>query len=230
VPVYGNFSGFFQGTELLTRGVMSPTLLAIALHAFELHASPTGEPVAVRSARLRATALDVVHAVEEAAPLPGMSREETLRVLVATALVESSGLLPAIDRGVQRGDHGRSVCLMQINVGAGRVQSSDPVVASWRAGDLLADRRKCFTAGLDAARWSIGLCRSAGLRGGDQLAAYVSGRCTAGLPSARHRWHLASKLALASVREEPSVCGASRCEVLDASFDAGPLLRRPFPG
>ncbi len=216
--------------KLLTRGVMSPTLFAIALHAFELHAAPSAEPPATRSERLRATAADAVRAVEERAPLPGMSREQTLRVLVATALVESAGLLPAIDRGVTRGDHGRSVCLMQINVGAGRVQSADPVVSTWRAGDLLADRRKCFAAGLDAARWSVNLCRGAGLRGGDQLAAYVSGRCTAGLASARHRWHLASTLVLASVREDSPVGSAARCEVLDASLETAPLLHRPFPG
>jgi hypothetical protein len=95
---------------------------------------------------------------------------------------------------------------------------------------LLADRRKCFTAGLDAARWSVTLCRGAGLRDGDQLSAYVSGRCTVGLPSARHRWHLASRLALASVLDEAPASGAARCEVLDASLVTAPLLRRPFPG
>jgi hypothetical protein len=230
VRVYGNFSGFSQEKKLLTRGVMSPTLFAIALHAFELHAAPSAELPAVRAARLRATAVDAVRTVEGEAPLPGMSREQTLRVLVATALVESAGLQPAIDRGVKRGDHGRSVCLMQINVGAGRVQSAHPVVSSWRAGDLLADRRKCFAAGLDAARWSVNLCRGAGLQGGDQLSAYVSGRCTVGLSSARHRWHLASTLVLASVRDEVPAVGAARCEVLDAALDSGPLLHRPFPG
>ena len=217
---------------------MSPTLFAIALHAFELHAAPSTEGAAARTRRLRASAADVVSVVEANAPLPGMSREQTLRVIVATALVESSGLVPAIDRGQTRGDHGRSVCLMQINVGAGRVQSADPVIATWRAGDLLADRRKCFAAGLDAARWSVKLCRGAGLRDGDQLSAYVSGRCTAGLASARHRWHLASKLVLASVGDEAPPAGAARCELLDAALgsahdtglDTGPLLHWPFPG
>ena len=207
---------------------MSPTLLAIALHALELHAAPTREPASERAQRLRATAADAVVAVESADPLPGMSREATLRLVLATAIVESAGLLPEVDRGVHRGDRGRSVCLMQINVGGGRVQSADPAIAGWMAGDLLADRVKCFRAGLDAARWSMRVC--AGLRGGDRLSAYVSGRCIAGLASARHRWYLASTFALASVADERLASVGAVCTRLDAALDPRRLPVQPFPG
>jgi hypothetical protein len=207
---------------------MSPTLLAIALHAIDLHAAPTREPDASRAQRLRSIATDAVEAVEATDPLPGMSREATLRLLLATAIVESAGLLPEVDRGAHRGDRGRSVCLMQINVGGGRVQSADPTIAGWRAGDLLADRVKCFRAGLDAARWSMNVC--AGLRGGDRLSAYVSGRCVTGLPSARHRWYLASTFALASVADDRVATRSAVCSRLDAALEPRRLLVRPFPG
>jgi len=187
---------------------MSPTLFALALASLNAHAVPTTESAWERDARLRATARDAVLTVEASAPLPGLNREATLRLLIATAVVESAGLLPEVDLGKARGDHGRSVCIMQINVGAGRVQSRHAEVASWRAGDLLADRSKCFRAGLEAARWSMTVCSAAGLRGADQLAAYVSGRCTAGLPTARHRWFLAQRMAIASV-PEVLVCASS---------------------
>ncbi len=180
---------------------MSPTLFAIAYAAMDAHAVPTAEATGVRDARIRATAADAVRVVEAAAPLPGLTTEGTLRLVLATAIVESSGLLPDVDTGKLRGDHGRSVCLMQINVGTGRVASRDPEVATWRAADLLADRTKCFRAGLEAARWSMTTCGAAGLRGADTLAAYVSGRCQPGFATARHRWYLAERMALASVHE-----------------------------
>ncbi len=181
--------------------MMSPTLFALALAGLHAHAVPTRETAEVREARLRSTARDAVFAVESSSPLPGMTREATLRLVLATAIVESAGLLPDVDRGKFRGDHGRSVCIMQINVGNGLVQSPHAEVASWRARDLLSDRTKCFRAGLEAARWSMTLCSAAGLRGADQLAAYVSGRCTPGFATARHRWFLAERMALASVPE-----------------------------
>ena len=180
---------------------MSPTLFSLALAALHAHAVPTHESAAERDVRLRATARDAVVAVEAAAPLPGLTREASLRLLLATAVVESAGLLPEVDGGTARGDHGRSVCLMQINVGRGHVQSPHPLVASWRAADLLADRSKCFRAGLEAARWSMERCGAMGLRGADTLAAYVTGRCASGLPTTRHRWFLAERMALASVPE-----------------------------
>ena len=180
---------------------MNPTLLAIAYAALRAHAVPTTEGEGVYEARLRATAAAAVRVVEAAAPLPGLTTEATVRLVLATAIVESAGLLPDVDTGKLRGDHGRSVCLMQINVGTGRVASADPEVATWRAADLLADRAKCFRAGLEAARWSMRACGAAGLRGADTLAAYVSGRCQPGFATARHRWYLAERMALASVHE-----------------------------
>lgn len=185
---------------------MSPTLYALALAAVSAHAVPSpGEPALARAARLRATAADAVHAVEASRPLPGHTAEGTLRIVLATAIVESAGFRLDVDKGDARGDHGRSVCLMQINVGKGRVASADHEVSTWRAGDLLADRRKCFRAGIEAARWSMTTCAAAGLRGADTLAAYVSGRCQPGFATARHRWFLAERMAAASVRDEP-VC------------------------
>lgn len=79
-----------------------------------------------------------------------------------------------IDKGNQRGDAGRSVCLMQIQVGQGTVRVGKN---SWDAFQLLAERRRCLRAGLELLNRSFWACK------GDiaqQLTAYATGRCGKG--------------------------------------------------
>lgn len=112
-------------------------------------------------------------------------RVRTLALLLAVASYESD-FADAVDRGEKRGDHGRSWCLMQVNLGGGRIVLDGP---GWRwpkaAGegltgvDLVDDRRTCFRVGLHMARASYRTCRD--------LSLYTSGRCRKDEPKARQR-------------------------------------------
>jgi hypothetical protein len=84
-----------------------------------------------------------------------------------------------------RGDGGRSWCLQQINIGAGKVPDADPIVKEWRGKDLVADTSKCARAGLHIMRRAISAC--AALPWVDRLSAYVSGSCVPGQIKARAR-------------------------------------------
>jgi hypothetical protein len=151
--------------------------------------------------RLTSVAADMVRVVSDAEPLPGMTRDETLRMMIATA-VDESGLHWEVDYGVGpgRGDGGRSWCLMQINAGNGHVASNDPEIRTWKGADLVQDRTKCLRAGLDAMRHSIRSCRMAGMVPGDYLSAYIVGHCVANSPRSRGRWALARSSTLRSIK------------------------------
>lgn len=149
------------------------------------------EPVEAARTRLASLAVDVAAVVEEAPPVLS-SPVDTAALLLAIAHYES-GLNHRVESGRIRGDGGRSVCLLQINLGPHAVSWGPPDIRSWRAADLLADRRRCLRAGLEAVRLSLHACRS--LHEADRLSVYTSGRCRAGEPKARARWALARALA-----------------------------------
>src|SRR5690606_35608375 len=71
-----------------------------------------------------------------------------------------------------RCDFGRAHCLLQVHARDGKTREG------WTPAELVADREKCFRAGLHLVQSSFAACRAnpAKLR----LAAYASGRCTAG--------------------------------------------------
>jgi hypothetical protein len=110
------------------------------------------------------------------------ARSKTALLMLSVALKES-GFRKDVDFGEgpqARGDNGRSVCLMQINVGAGLVPlPGEP--GTWRADDLLKDRKKCFRAGLHMIRRSFHACPGA------PLAAYASGTCDKGVQASANR-------------------------------------------
>lgn len=142
------------------------------------------ETVEARTARYHAIAeaiADVALDPEET-PLYGgeHGRWRTAALLVSLAHHEG-GFAPDVDRGPcwrghdgrnDRCDRGRSACLVQIRVGAGRTEEG------WNQADLFGDRRKCFRAGLHRARRSFGACRRRGFKA--LLNAYASGRCDLG--------------------------------------------------
>lgn len=105
-------------------------------------------------------------------------RMRTASFLLAIATQESA-FAPDVDKGpCYRGagwasgrcDHGRSACIMQINVGAGRTPEG------WTKADLFADRTKCLRRGLHILRASFGLCPSRGRA--HLLDGYAQGYCT----------------------------------------------------
>jgi hypothetical protein len=187
--------------------IASVLSVLLALAPYRVGAAQTYQPdpsVADYEERLTSVAADMVQVVSDADPLPGMTRDETLRLMIATANDES-GLHWEVDYGVGpgRGDGGRSWCLMQIHAGKGRVASNDPEIHSWTGADLVADRTKCLRAGLDAMRRSILMCRGAGLERADYLSAYIAGRCIPNAPRARARWAVSRSKLLRGVRIEP---------------------------
>lgn len=107
---------------------------------------------------------------EEEAPLFGgaSGRAETALLLASIAAHEST-FRKDVDDGRVRGDSGRSWCLMQLHIGGGKTFDG------WTGQDLIADRRKCFRAGLHIARWSFHTCTELPLV--EKLSAYASGSC-----------------------------------------------------
>jgi hypothetical protein len=108
-------------------------------------------------------------------------RARTLALLLSVAFHES-GFLRHVDFGIgprARGDSGQSWCLMQIKVGMGRT------IQGWSGTDLVANRQRCFRAGLEMMRWSFQACRDNPSM--ELLDAYTSGRCDHGKIESRKR-------------------------------------------
>lgn len=146
------------------------------------HAEPKDET----QARYESIARDAAAVASDAseAPLFGgpSGRAQTALLMVAVASLES-GFKKAVDDGTRRGDHNRSVCLMQIRVGSGATSDG------WTATDLLSDRTRCLRQGLHYLRGSFNVCR--GLPLADRMSAYATGRCVEGEESSRLRVHRA---------------------------------------
>jgi hypothetical protein len=151
-------------------------------------ATETAEEAVARYRSIASDALDVAYDESEA-PLFGgaewRARADTALMLLAVALKES-GFRKDVDTGLgkmAKGDGGRSVCLMQINVGTGTVPV-DGVIGTWGADTLLQDRKNCFRAALHLMRRSFRQCQG----GSDlRLAAYASGSCDKGHQASQNR-------------------------------------------
>jgi hypothetical protein len=115
-------------------------------------------------------------------------------MLVTTIFYMESGFRRDIDLGVGNerlrraglNDFGRSWCMGQINLGFRRVPDPDhpgrwketsdrATPEGWSGPDLVADRRKCVRATINALRSSISVCRSLPLT--QRLASYAAGSC-----------------------------------------------------
>lgn len=142
--------------------------------------------------RMKSIAEDAIAVVNEVPPLPGMSRANTLRLMLSVAYFES-GFQKDVDFGTGkfgRGDFGRSWCLMQVQVGKGTVgqlvRTIPEDMRDWTGPDLVSDRRKCFRAGLEMMRRSMAACPQA------RLSVYASGKCdpneTKGRARLRFAW------------------------------------------
>lgn len=133
---------------------------------------------------------------------PGsMGRTQTATLILGLSYSES-GWRRDVDLGLgkeARGDFGRSWCMMQINLGSKRVfkdgkwqaESAAPTKEGWWGSELVADREKCFRAGLHIIRLSVNACRS--LPYGQWLNAYASGTCSGGKDKSEARMALARR-------------------------------------
>lgn len=108
-------------------------------------------------------------------------------VTIATwAASESLGFKKSVDIGDQRGDSGRSWCIMQVHVPKGITPQG------WSGKELVEDRTKCIKAGIDVMKWSYKVCKSNPEK--LRLAAYASGRCDWAHSLTKGRWHRAKYL------------------------------------
>jgi hypothetical protein len=95
-------------------------------------------------------------------------RAKTALLMASIASFESQ-YRADVDDGRVTGDHGRSYCLMQVQVGGGKTAEG------WSGQDLTQDRKKCFRAALKRIRTSFDWCKDHALE--DRLAGYTSGLC-----------------------------------------------------
>ena len=114
--------------------------------------------------------------------------------LVLSIMKYESGFRRDVDLGIGRerlaksgwNDHGRSWCLMQINLGKKHVQKNgvwmDDSAINTEEGysgrDLVSDRIKCVRSGINTLRKSLATCGNLPAR--DWLRAYASGNCNDG--------------------------------------------------
>lgn len=145
-------------------------------HIYYPDAVETKEETEARYASIAKDLAEVTFDSNEQPIFPGNNgRLETAGLLASIALYEGGGYRKDVDLGKgkhARGDGGRSVCLMQIFVGAGKTAEG------YSADDLLADRKNCFRAALHMAQYSFRACQTAPL--GERLRVYTSGRCDRG--------------------------------------------------
>lgn len=180
--------------------------------AFMLAKAPPGQPQfgggteseAETKARYETIANDMAEIVLNEPPFYSGSdgRARTAAVMLSVAFFESA-FASKVDAGILRGDAGRSVCLMQLNVGKGRtppwnkvfgrfaLPTDDPseVEPGWNATELIADRKKCFLVAHRFMRMSINACSRLGPL--ESLRSYTSGSCSAGSEASRRRMSVA---------------------------------------
>ena len=149
--------------------------------------TPQHEAAAARYEEIAKDAVEVAFDPAEK-PLFGNSIGRTQSVIVMLAIASyESGFRKDVEEGRARGDHGRSWCLMQINLGTSRVRldgdgwawAKEGEPGAWSGEDLAADRQKCFRMALHFARVSYRAC-------GD-LSLYTSGACSSTEKSAQFR-------------------------------------------
>lgn len=154
-------------------------LLSILLSLAPLRSGGPQEDAYEQLERYETIAEDIEH-VTSAGPwlFSGpQAHERTALMLLAIAHMES-GFHFGVDTGAIAGDGGRSVCILQRNVGRGVTPEG------WDRVDLIRDRKKCIRSALNLAARCVGMCR------GDWIKAYGSGSCARGGKAAAKRWAL----------------------------------------
>lgn len=129
-------------------------------------------------------------------------------LLTSIAFFESN-FRKDVDEGKVRGDHGRSWCLMQINIGNSHVTVGDKEMQKWKGTDLIKDRTKCFRSAIEVLRASMESCKH--LSGSGVLSGYTTGRCIPNERTAKVRWEYAFTL----MNKFPFPAPTTNQEVLD---------------
>ena len=147
------------------------------------HSNDVETPIE-KKARLEQVSKDIIDVVFDEGERPlfeGPSGRLKSAVYVATwASHESGGFRKGVDDGHNRGDRGSSWCLLQLHIGKGKTAEG------WSGKDLIDDRKKCIRAGYHLMRQSMGQCKHMNER--SAMAAYASGRCTAGITISQKRY------------------------------------------
>lgn len=134
-------------------------------------------------------------------------KKKTVALVLAIMKYES-GFRRDVDLGIGRerlakigwNDHGRSWCMMQINLGKKPYlrngtwveDSAVNTEEGFSGRDLLADRGKCVKAGINILRKSMSTCRH--LPAKDWLRAYASGTCDNGGYQSESRMRLSWRI------------------------------------
>ncbi|HTN92080.1 MAG TPA: hypothetical protein VL242_50770 [Sorangium sp.] len=142
-------------------------------------------------------------------------RAETMALLLSIAYYES-GYRRDVDLGIGKLSRGSGLdsCLLQVRVGAGRTREG------WSHEDLVADREKCFRAGLALIRRSFGACRKQDAR--DRLSAYTRGRCIENDKHSRARIGRALNVPRAPMTDEAVLASTPRRDPIPAAPQSGP--------
>ncbi len=159
--------------------------------------------------RYNSIAQDIAAVTIEQPPLftGPQGRIKTAGVMLAIMKFESN-FRRDVDLGIgkeARGDGGNSICLMQLNIGQGRSTEwntkenrrplwDDPkgdIFIGWKMDEILADRKKCITAGYRVMKVSFG--KAATSPPLEWLRVYASGKWDGGIPESRARMGLALK-------------------------------------
>lgn len=175
---------------------------------FVKDAKETKDEALVRYNSIARDVTEVVWADPQPPLFAGPNGRARTVAVILSIMSHESGFRKDVDFGLgkgAKGDSGRSWCLMQLNVGEGRTFSwntvkgraaydSDPsseVVKGWTGKELVADRKKCITAGLRVMRISFDATVNMPLS--DRLRVYASGNANAGGEASARRMNLATK-------------------------------------
>ena len=160
-------------------------------------------------ARYEQIANDIADVLKTEKPLfKGADGKIRTSSVILSVMFHESGFRRDVDLGLgklARGDHGNSVCMMQLNIGKGKTMKwntvqdraaypNDPpaeVQDGWTASEVLADRKKCIRAGLRLLRLSFKACPS--LPQKDALRVYGSGSCEGAAKESASRMGLAMR-------------------------------------
>jgi hypothetical protein len=143
---------------------------------------PTHDADRVRYESIARDLTAVAFDESEAPAFTGEDGRAKTALLMASIASFESGYRADVDDGRTTGDHGRSYCLMQVQV-VGKTSEG------WTGQDLVTDRKKCFRAALKRIRISFDWCKDHALE--DRLAGYTSGQCRDGEHLSRDRFYRA---------------------------------------
>jgi hypothetical protein len=166
------------------------------------------ETVEEAKARYESIANDIVEVVydeSEPALFKGPSGKIRTTALIMSIMLHESNFRRDVDFGegpLAKGDNGRSVCLMQLNLGNGRsgdwnkvqhryaesMDSPSEVEKGWTAKEIIADRKKCIRAGLRGIHHSFRMTSTRPFL--EWLNVYASGRVEMGGAASEKRMGL----------------------------------------